>query len=222
MTALPPRLGVAFPADYQVLDLAAPPYAWAGRLGIRAAALSRRGAGTPADPISFIQLTVALMADWSRSDPVPAAAAMSVVDTPGRPAQPANGLAAVAQLAVDRRIGLPGGEVAALAAEVFVPLPGSGYVAVVTAATTDPARRPEAEWTAQAVAGALSYRPAARPVGPEPDPAAVPELRFADLIPGPPRADLIQGPPRADLSSRPPRTGMIGQAAVDQFVRRPT
>jgi hypothetical protein len=276
---LPPRVGVGLPADYELLDLADPRYAWARRLGVQAAALSRRGTGTPAGPISFIQLTVAVVRDWSvdrepepeRSDVDGAAASTadrngSTVDgagtawavpagAPDGPAQvvppvpaadddwlrpPAyllvNGLPA-AQLVVRRRLRLPGAQddIRSVAVEVLVPLAGSGHVVVVTAATPDPVRQAEAEWTALAVAGTLAYRPAARPRDrPAPADQPVPELRFADpaRLLAPP--DLLATAGTSAPHARPgaparvggPPRGTIGQAAVDQLaglvaVRRP-
>lgn len=65
LAQLPPRVGVGLPADYHLLDLTDPRYRWARRFGVQAAGLTRNGTGTPADPISAIQLTVAVVPDWS-------------------------------------------------------------------------------------------------------------------------------------------------------------
>jgi hypothetical protein len=68
LAELPPRVGVGLPTDYELLDLDDPRYRWAQRFGVQAAGVFRRGAGTPADPISFIELTVAVVREWSTVD----------------------------------------------------------------------------------------------------------------------------------------------------------
>jgi hypothetical protein len=288
LAELPPRVGVGLPADYAPLDLSDPRYSWARRVGVQAAAVSRRGGAPPAEPVSFVQLTVAVVADWSTGREPGPAPGLSGVDGSGSAAAPStpeqsgstvdrqgggarmppagapggraevvpveavpvegvpaevvpveavpvdvapavrsagddwlrppayllvNGLPA-AQLVVERRLRPPGApaEVCSFAVEVLVPLPGSGHVVVVTAATTTASRQDEAEWTALAVAGTLTYRPAAHPAAPAAPPEQpLPELRFADparlLAPPDPPAASRAGPPR----------GMIGQAAVDQL-----
>jgi hypothetical protein len=88
----PPRVGVGLPTDYELLDLADPRYRWARGFGVQAAGLHRRGAGTPTDPISFIQLSVAVVPDWSASlstvEPAPSTVDRPAAE-PGRPASPA-------------------------------------------------------------------------------------------------------------------------------------
>ena len=235
--ALPPRVGVAFPATYALLDLRDPRLAWAAGAGIQAAAQTRTGTGTAADPLSVITLTLAVLPNWASTSDSPAGTAPasradtrptpSTVDA-GRPAgligqvppaprQPAvptddwpappaylyvNGLAAI-QLTVARPVAVPGGTIHTHSTEVLVPLPETGHVVMVTASTTDPARQAEAAWTAQAVAGTLSYRPTPTAAAEPSAPAPLPELRFATLV--------TTGPPR------PTRRGTIGQAAVDQL-----
>jgi hypothetical protein len=314
LAELPPRVGVGLPADYAQLDLSDPRYSWARRVGVQAAAVSRRGGAPPAEPVSFVQLTVAVVADWSAGREPGPALGLSDVDGSGSVAAPStpepsgstvdrqdgvgwvvpagapggragpepveavpvgavpvgavpvgavpagvvpvarsagddwlrppayllvNGLPA-AQLVLERRLRPPGApaEVRTFAVEVLVPLPGSGHVVVVTAATTNASRQDEAEWTALAVAGTLTYRPAARPAVPAAPPEQpLPELRFADparlLVQPDPSDPPTPGPPTqvsltpaagspaagsAAAASRagPPR-GMIGQAAVDQL-----
>ncbi|MEN3356062.1 MAG: hypothetical protein V7637_44 [Mycobacteriales bacterium] len=297
LAEVPPRVGVGLPTDYELLDLADPRYRWARQFGVQAAGMFRRGAGTPTDPISFIQLTVAVVADWSASEstvePVPSAVDQSTVElgrsvppagpppeAPGRssppaglfgwtgpavaagpdatarsggapgslgwagpagsgvpdawagsgtpgasdrmgpggsvggsgvfgwaePAAPAgsngtavppdadardwlrppayllvNGLPA-AELVLERRLRPPGSAagVRSWTVEVLVPLAGTGYVVVVTGATTDPARQDETEWTALAVAGTLTYRAGGPSTPAHVVEQPIPELRFAD------------------------------------------
>jgi hypothetical protein len=246
--ALPPRVGVAFPAAYTMLDLRDPDLSWARGAGIQAAAQTRRGSGTPDDPLSLITLSLAVVPNWvstsegpeshvdkpsSRStmetgppstvdagrprpsgligqipaaDPAPPAPAVPPVGTDDWPEPPAylyaNGMVAI-QLTVARRIPTPAGPIQSYSTEILVPLPETTHVVIITAATTDPARRAEAAWTAQAVAGTITYRPTptAKPEPAEPPP--LPELRFATLF--------------TPAPVRPSRRGTIGQAALDQL-----
>ena len=81
LAELPPRVGVGLPTDYELLDLDDPRYRWAHQFGVQVAGVFRRGAGTPADPISFVELTVAVVRDWSTVD-------SSTVDPPSSGVEP--------------------------------------------------------------------------------------------------------------------------------------
>jgi hypothetical protein len=270
LAELPPRVGVGLPADYELFDLADPRFQWARRFGVQAAGLSRRGAGTPDDPISAVQLTVSLVPDWTSTvdsavstvesvgstvdvDAPPAgvpAAGGASRDRPSSVRAPAPELAAIgpaqggdwlrppayllvnglpaAHLVLLRRLRPPGApaEIVSWTTEVLVPLPGSGYLAVITGATTDPARQDEAEWTTLAVAGTLTYRPASTPTpAPPPEEAPIPELRFAStaqlLAPyaEPATDELLAGPappaaaPGPAPASAPDRAGAVPDRA---------